>query len=197
MQSTRLELVPLSKDHLPGYFSAQSDWEVAKWHCPYPVTSIEEAEEKMLKDLSEVDRVTYAILLRHDLDPKEVDKWKRPEAINTSNILVPGGFVGYIGVYGLGRIAEVFYTIHRSVWGLGIGTEALLAFTELFWILYPDHYQLIGRCDPENPASGRVLEKSGFQYYDFIYADEFQPWMVPQERDSLRFVLPRPGYTFE
>ncbi|KAE8346695.1 hypothetical protein BDV24DRAFT_123306 [Aspergillus arachidicola] len=197
MQSTRLELVRLTIDHLPGYFSVKSDIEVVKWSSPRPLTSIQEAEEELLRDLSDVNRDTFAILLRDDLDPKTIDEWQVPEAKDRSNALVPGGFVGFIGVYDLHHVAQVCYTIHRSAWGLGIATEALLAFTELFWILYPDHYRLLGRCDTENPASGRVLEKSGFEYYDFICADEFQPWMVPHARDSLRFVLAKPGYTFD
>ncbi|KAE8416132.1 GNAT domain-containing protein [Aspergillus pseudocaelatus] len=197
MQSARLELVPLNKDHLPGYFSVRSDWEVEIWNSPQPITSIEEAEREMVKDLAQANRETWAILLRDDLDPKIIDEWQCPEAKDESNVLVPGGFIGYIGVYDLNHVAQVFYTIHRSAWGLGIATEALLAFTELFWILHPDHYRLIGRCDTENPASGRVLEKSGFEYYDFICADEFQPWMIPHARDSLRFVLAKPGYTFD
>ncbi|KAB8278234.1 GNAT domain-containing protein [Aspergillus minisclerotigenes] len=197
MQSARLELARLTKDHLPGYFSVRSNWEVEKWHRSRPMTSIQEAEEHLLEQLSGDNRETFAILLRDDLDPKTIDEWQGPEAKDESNVLVPGGFVGYIGVYDLDHVAQVFYVIHRSAWGFGIGTEALLAFTELFWMLHPDHYRLLGRCDPENVASGRVLENCGFEYYDFICADEFQPWMVPQLRDSLRFVLAKPGYTFD
>ncbi|KAE8371994.1 GNAT domain-containing protein [Aspergillus bertholletiae] len=198
MQSTRVELVRLTKDHLSGYFSLRSDWEIEKWHRPRPCASLQEAEEEMLGELSDVGRDTYAILLRHDLDPNGMDGWHCTKANDGSSVLVPGGFVGYIGVYGLlGHVAEVCYNIHRSAWGLGIATEALLAFTELFWMIYPDHNRLLGRCDVENPASGRVLEKAGFEYYDFLYADEFQPWMIPQARDSLRFVLVRPGYTLD
>ncbi|OGM47586.1 GNAT family acetyltransferase [Aspergillus bombycis] len=209
MQSTRLELVPLSKDHLPDYFSLRSDWEIEKWNRPQPITSIDEAEQELLGTLSSVDptRDTYAILLRRDLDPKTIDRPQCTEATDNDStsenstdsdtVLVPGGFVGFIGVYRLDQVPDVFYSIHRSAWGLGIATEALLTFTELFWKIYPHHYRLIGRCDTENPASGRVMEKSGFEYYDYICADEFQPWMVPSARDSLRFVLVRPGYTLD
>ncbi|KNG81095.1 GNAT family acetyltransferase [Aspergillus nomiae NRRL 13137] len=204
MQSTRLELVPLSTDHLPGYFLVRSDWEIEKWNSPKPFTSIQEAEKDLLSRIWSVDPTqdTYAILLRQDLDPKTIDRSQCTEVTDSDStdsdgVLVPGGFIGYIGVYRLDQVPDVHYTIHRSAWGLGFATEALLAFTELFWKTYPEHYRLIGRCDTENPASGRVMEKVGFEYYDYICADEFQPWMVPSARDSLRFVLVRPGYTFD
>ncbi|KAE8370755.1 GNAT domain-containing protein [Aspergillus caelatus] len=198
MQSSRLELSPLTKEHVAGYFSVVSDFEFAKWMIDHPCGSLQEAEVWMSSMLpgGNPTQETYAILLRSDLESNTIDGWNLncAEAEDRSSIFVPGGFIGFIGAYTLHKVPEVYYGIHRSAWGHGFATEALLAYTELFWLIHPEHFRMMARCDPENVASGRVLEKSGFEYYDFIYGDRFQPWRRPALRDGLRFVLFRSGY---
>ena len=57
--------------------------------------------------------------------------------------------------------AEVGYWIARSYWGMGICTEAMQKVIDYcftvkgFSTLWGDYF-------PENPASGRVMEKCGF-----------------------------------
>ena len=61
---------------------------------------------------------------------------------------------------------------------------------ELFWLTRPAHFLLIACFDHNVIASGRVLQNSGFEYYDSIYGDIFQPGR-PALRDGLQFVLVR------
>lgn len=62
-----------------------------------------------------------------------------------------------------GKTAEVGYTLDRESWGRGYATEALAALV--------DHLlddlgvtRVFGMLAPDNPASARVLERTGFRY---------------------------------
>ncbi len=70
-----------------------------------------------------------------------------------------------VGACGLGRrpsgAVELGYWIARSHWGRGIATEACEALIEIARTLRLP--ALEGSCFIDNPASGRVLEKLGFE----------------------------------
>jgi RimJ/RimL family protein N-acetyltransferase len=70
--------------------------------------------------------------------------------------------IGILGVFSTDPVAEVGYTFHPDYWGRGYATEALTAFMERYWVDRPDVKVVVGKCDVENGASGRVLEKAGF-----------------------------------
>lgn len=65
------------------------------------------------------------------------------------------------------RCAEVGYELHPSFWGMGIMTEAVRAVAScghgVFGLNRIDAWTMNG-----NPASDRVLEKSGFQYEGMV-----------------------------
>jgi ribosomal-protein-alanine N-acetyltransferase len=71
-----------------------------------------------------------------------------------------GAFLGLVGYGGDAFTAEVGYAFGRTYWGRGYATEAVIAMsgharaTGLSWI---EAFSFV-----ENPASARVLEKSGF-----------------------------------
>ena len=71
------------------------------------------------------------------------------------------GLIGMIGAHRLNDGAfEVGYWYGRPYWGRGLATEALGAFlaeARSLGDLHAGHFT-------DNPASGRVLEKSGFAY---------------------------------
>ena len=56
---------------------------------------------------------------------------------------------------------NVGYLVARDCWGRGFMPEALRAVTE-WWLSQPGVFRVWATCDIENPASARVLEKSGF-----------------------------------
>ena len=53
-----------------------------------------------------------------------------------------------------------------TYWGLGIATEATQAILGFGFNILGLH-RIDATFDPRNKASGRVLEKSGFQYEDY------------------------------
>lgn len=60
------------------------------------------------------------------------------------------------------RVAEIGYSYHPAVWGQGYATEALEAATKWgFETIQLNALELIH--DTQNPASGRVMEKAGYQ----------------------------------
>ncbi|MBC7769966.1 MAG: GNAT family N-acetyltransferase [Phycisphaerales bacterium] len=71
------------------------------------------------------------------------------------------GLIGAIGAHKVGETGfEAGYWFGRPYWGRGYATEALTAFLEAAGNLGPlqaGHFV-------DNPASGRVLEKTGFAY---------------------------------
>lgn len=81
-----------------------------------------------------------------------------------------GEAIGYIGYYpyGLSNIligeddAEVGYWIGKPYWNQGLCTEALQAFTR--WCFQKKGFRALwGDYFEDNPASGRVMSKCGFQ----------------------------------
>jgi RimJ/RimL family protein N-acetyltransferase len=76
-----------------------------------------------------------------------------------------GGAPQLVGSCGLARrpsgSVELGYWIARSHWGRGIATEACAALVEIGWTL--GLAALEGSHFVDNPASGRVLEKLGFE----------------------------------
>ncbi|HKL80471.1 MAG TPA: GNAT family N-acetyltransferase [Mobilitalea sp.] len=65
-------------------------------------------------------------------------------------------------------ICEVGYCIGRKYWGQGIMTEALRAV--MHYLFYEVGYQKItARHDILNPASGKVMQKTGMQFERMLY----------------------------
>ncbi len=81
-----------------------------------------------------------------------------------------GGPPQLVGACGLGRrpsgAVELGYWIARAHWGQGFATEACLALIDIARAL--GLQQLEGSHFVDNPASGRVLEKLGFQAIGII-----------------------------
>ena len=69
-----------------------------------------------------------------------------------------------IGACGIGNLdgeAELGYWIGRPYWGLGFATEASRAVVEIAKTI--GHKKLVASHFTDNPASGKVLRKLGFQ----------------------------------
>lgn len=107
----------------------------------------------------------YSIQDAKDFLARIAGSWDRGDSIAFAVVLAQSQeLVGSIGlrIDRTHRRAEVGYVILMSRWGQGIATEALrailsLAFGELDLLRVFAHYF------PENPASGRVLQKAGFR----------------------------------
>lgn len=145
METERLLLRPWCEDDAPALFKYASDPEVGPRAGWPPHTSVEESRE-IIRTLFSGDHM-WAI------------EWKETGE--------PIGCIGYF-VYGESNInigendAEAGYWIARPYWNRGICSEALrmlidYCFNEKgFRTLWSDYF-------PDNPASGRVMEKCGFR----------------------------------
>ncbi|KAF7178961.1 hypothetical protein CNMCM7691_007785 [Aspergillus felis] len=200
MQTSRLELVRLTEEHLLGYFSVWNDSEATKWSSHGPCNTLEAAGEWMSGLLRDVNPKgeNYAVLLRHDLDPNLIEalRQNREHSRLSSGYIAPGAFLGCVGTWKSDPVPELGYIFHRDTWGLGFATEALTAFKEVFWQARPEFDVLEAWCDTENKASAKVLRKCGFDSVEVAYGDYLLPWMTPPLRNSERFRLVRPttGY---
>jgi RimJ/RimL family protein N-acetyltransferase len=69
--------------------------------------------------------------------------------------------IGACGIGNLNNEAELGYWIGRPYWGLGFATEASRAVVEIAKAI--GHKKLVASHFTDNPASGNVLRKLGFQ----------------------------------
>jgi [ribosomal protein S5]-alanine N-acetyltransferase len=93
--------------------------------------------------------------------------------LEAGNALSPGGIVierqGLTAVGGVGckgdpvnGVADIGYGFNPSVWNRGYATEIVTAFSD--WLLTQPHVSSVtADTAVTNPASARVLEKSGFR----------------------------------
>jgi RimJ/RimL family protein N-acetyltransferase len=99
-----------------------------------------------------------------------------------------------IGLIGAVRAPEVGYMFNTSYWGRGYATEALRAFTPLFFAHYSGgehgYYEFAeALTDPELVSSQNVLLKAGFKMHEFRSKDFENP--VLGMRDTLVYRLER------
>lgn len=129
------------------YRNWASDDEVSK-HLTWPTHTSVEISKMVLTDWTshypEPDFYNWAIVLKEN----------GPEPI---------GNISVVGINKKVDAATMGYCMSRTHWGKGIMAEALTAVTAFlfdevgFNRIEADH-------DPNNPASGRVMEKSGMRY---------------------------------
>jgi RimJ/RimL family protein N-acetyltransferase len=81
-----------------------------------------------------------------------------------------------------GHQAELGYALARDAWGRGYATEAAAAVAGAAWAL-PGVYRIWARCDVENAASARVLEKVGMQREGTLRRASVRPNLGPEPRD--------------
>ncbi|MES1945571.1 alanine acetyl transferase-like protein [Salinisphaera sp. PC39] len=119
-----------------------SDPQVPKYMVWAPHTNVSETEtflEGCVADWNEGSRFAYALTLQ--------GRASSP--------------VGMLDATPKGHMLDIGYVLARDLWGRGLMTEAVMAFSELALAL-PGVFRLQASCDFENMASARTLEKSGF-----------------------------------
>lgn len=148
IETPRLILRPFTMaDAEPMYRNWASDDEVTK-HMTWPTHAGVEITEMVLTDWTnsyrKPDYYQWAIVLKEN----------GPEPI---------GSISAVHVSETTLCATMGYCMSRAHWGNGIMTEALTALIGFFFgvvgfnRIEADH-------DPNNPASGRVMEKAGMTY---------------------------------
>lgn len=83
-----------------------------------------------------------------------------PESI-AFHIVTPNGTVGLVKASVLGHRAQVGYVIDKAFWGRGLATTAVRRILIELEAM-PALSRIWATCALDNPASARVLEKTGF-----------------------------------
>ncbi len=89
-------------------------------------------------------------------------------------------------------LAATGYVLAKDAWGKGYATEALKAIVELAWSLGVERLHAVTH--PENSASVRVLEKSGFHFEGLLRGSVRFPNSGADElQDGARYAFNRPA----
>ncbi|HEX4047848.1 MAG TPA: GNAT family N-acetyltransferase [Elusimicrobiota bacterium] len=144
VKTKRLIVRPIEKADLPALFAVNGDAEVVRYtpHAPWKTPADGRAWfSRVTKNRKSGAAVQFVIAPRDGGRP-----------IGTMVLFhfdEPAG------------AAEVGYSLAREHWGRGLMTEALAAFAD-FCFETAGLKRLEARLDPRNPASARVLRKTGF-----------------------------------
>ena len=107
----------------------------------------------------------------HPYTVKQAQEWvsmqqgKKP--VTNFAIEVDGQLAGGIGLLPKEDIyrcsMEIGYWIGQPFWGRGVASEAVRILVDAVWKEYPQVVRIFAEVFAHNTASGRVLEKNGFQ----------------------------------
>lgn len=101
-----------------------------------------------------------------------------------------GRAVGVITARVQGHQVEVGYVLAQRVWGTGYATEALSAIKD--WALSePEIWRIWAYVDVDNTASGRVLQKAGFEPEGVLHRFAVHPNVSDEPRDCWVFAATR------
>jgi len=163
-ETERLVLRVPRRDDAPAIFAAYvQDIEATRYLTWRPHENLQETYsimEQILKLWKDGNAYSYAIIL------------KETDAVIGMIALHPEGFK-----VGLG------YVLARPHWGKGFMTEAVRVVAN--WLLeQPDIYRVFAVCDVENPASARVMEKTGMVREGILRRNSIHPNVSNEPRDS-------------
>ena len=148
IETDRLILRPFAMDDAPAMYRNWASDDAVTKHLTWPTLPSVEVTKMVLADwtasYAKDDYYQWAIVLKEN----------GPEPI---------GSISAVHIHEEIDGAVMGYCMGRTHWGKGIMTEALTALIDFFFTevgvnrIEADH-------DPNNPASGRVMEKSGMIY---------------------------------
>jgi ribosomal-protein-alanine N-acetyltransferase len=142
--TTRLVLRPMRPDDAPEVFILRSDARILRYLTIAPAKTLDDALSFIEKITGYIQRNETAF---YGITTKETDK-----------------LIGTCTIWNLqpqNRRAEVGYALHPDYWGKGLAPEALAALIDFGFNVMKLH-SLEAHVAPENTASIRVLEKTGF-----------------------------------
>lgn len=145
LTTARLRLREIVPEDAEAMFRLRSDPEVMRYFGSAPDRSIEETEQR-------IDRIATGV--------------REGTAIRWGLTLREGGaLVGIAGYWRWEkhhRLAEIGYELTPACWGQGLMTEAVRPILR-FGFERMELHRVEARLDPQNRASGRVLERLGFR----------------------------------
>jgi ribosomal-protein-alanine N-acetyltransferase len=145
LRTDRLLLREITPDDAPALFALRSDPRVMRYIGKPPQKEAAEALamiENIRQMFTQNEAVTWAVCLSE----------------------TPALLIGTIGFWRMDKAnhrCEIGYMLHADYWRRGIMDEAMgAALDYAFKVL--DFHSIEANTDPENEASGRILEKHGF-----------------------------------
>ncbi|HEX5900293.1 MAG TPA: GNAT family protein [Solirubrobacteraceae bacterium] len=169
IETERLRLRPLHEDDLGALHAIQSREDVCRWLYwgPRSQDEVREALERQIAGLRE-----------------------RPaEGVNLAvEPVATGGLVGHVSL-SVGppehRQGEIGFLLHPDHQGRGYATEAAEAMLALAFDTYGLH-RVVGRLEPRNVASARVLEKLGMRREAHLIENE---WVKDEWQSELVYAV--------
>ena len=169
LETKRLILRPFRQDDARTVFECwESDPDVAKYMFWTSHNDIEKTKEWILFELGQIEKEHW---FRFAIVKKETDE-----------------LIGTVLIYYEEEVQcwEIGYNLGKKYWGKGYTTEAMKKVIE-FAADNLNLSEIVGRYAKENPASGNVMRKLGFQYEkDITY--ECNDGMVKREGIQCRLV---------
>jgi RimJ/RimL family protein N-acetyltransferase len=154
METTNLILRPFTLDDAEAWLPLISLPEIIRYTGDTPASSVEEARE---------------ILRSRPLRDYAVHGFGRMAVIEKAS----GRLVGFSGLKYVAELddVDIGYRFLPDCWGKGYATESARAVMEQDAREHGAR-RIVGTVHPDNPASGRVLEKLGLRFERVLEADE-------------------------
>ena len=139
METERLILRPLRIDDAEALHPMYSDAEANIYGSHPATTTLDESRARLEASIADPSWRAWAVTLKGD---------------DTA--------IGTIACYEKrqGKVTEIGYVLKRAFWGRGIATEAVAAMIDLLFA--EGQRRVFADTDPDNRASGAVLERLGF-----------------------------------
>ena len=145
LETERLVLRPVTEADAPALFDVFSDAEVMRYWSRPPMTSMDQAR-------------AFVTEIQAHWHARSLFQWGITERSG-------GALIGTCTLYRWDRTharAEIGYALRRDRWGRGLATEAVRAVLDFAFERMRLH-RVGADTDPRNAASGRVLERLGFE----------------------------------
>ena len=146
LETKRLLLRPFKQEDAMAVFECwESDPDVAKYMFWTSHNDIEKTRQWLAFEIEQIDK----------------DDWYRfALVLKETNELIGTALIYYEEEV---QSWEIGYNLGKKYWGKGYATEAVRQVIS-FAVEELQISEIVGRYAKENPASGRVMEKLGFQY---------------------------------
>ena len=157
VETERLVLRPFTEDDFDAMLRMHADAEVARWLYNEPRTP-DNTRELLARKIAGSE-------LRAE------DEWLSAAVVRRED----GGFVGDVSLHWVSeehKTGEIGFMFDPAEQGKGYATEAARAFLRVAFEEFGFH-RVIGRTEPRNTASARVLEKLGMRQEAHLVENEY------------------------
>ena len=167
LETERLVLRPYTDDDLESLHGLYSRPEVARW-LYYEASTLDESRERLARKVAG-------------------NELKEHQGLSAAVELPDGTYVGDVVLfYGSveHKTVEIGFSFDPRHQGQGYATEAARAF--LGWAFANGFHRVIGRLEPRNTASARVLEKLGMRLEAHLVENE---WVKGEWQSELVYAM--------